>query len=608
MLATFVIGLREGLEAALIVGIIAAFLVRTGRRDALRNVWIGVGVAVLLSLAVGVLLELISSALPQREQEMLECVVAAIAVVMVSYMVLWMKAHSRSLKADLQDAAGSALARGSAFALVVMAFLAVIREGFETAVFLLAAFQATTAPVPAAAGVLLGLALAVTLGYLVYRGGLRLNLSRFFRITGVVLVLVAAGLVASTLRAAYEASWLTVGQQTAIDLSAFARPGSVQESLLTGMLGLRSSMPVIEVVAYLLYAIPMLAVVLWPPKRTPSRRTAGLILVGTAVAALAVAGTLALVAPAAPAPSGTAQEPVAIDGSGSSDGTAALRGIATVTLSASLSDATVVVEAGAPARLVGASATADWQGTVPVIASGYDDVAAADGSVVPVTVYSFGTPGAPVDPVSAGLPANLTADQLVELNGGRLPVGVRSDDVAGAGTAALPADYLDTWSGAVLVHAPSGTVLGLDLELTRTAQVTLPSGATVSAGAVVDATGGIDPAANAAGLAAASDAVSARAAHQVLGQVLPGLLVVFALILLAFGLPRLLGRDGCPLSPRRRRPLPPRRRRSFARRHSPSRPSALRRRQRPPRPSLAHDAAVRPTQSSRSINATPAIR
>src|SRR6476661_1282718 len=128
MLATFVIGLREGLEAALIVGIIAAFLKQSNRTDALRKVWIGVGAAIVLCLAVGFTLQALSASLPQREQEMLECVVAAIAVLMVSYMVLWMRAHSRDLRSDLQNAAGSALARGSAGALVAMAVLAVIRE------------------------------------------------------------------------------------------------------------------------------------------------------------------------------------------------------------------------------------------------------------------------------------------------------------------------------------------------------------------------------------------------------------------------------------------------------------------------------------------------
>src|ERR1700712_5906943 len=113
MLATFVIGLREGLEAALIIGIIAAFLKQSGRQDALRKMWAGVAVAVGLCLAVGVALQSVNSSLPRRQQEMLECVVAGIAVVMVSYMVLWMRKHSRSLKSDLQTAAGGALATGS---------------------------------------------------------------------------------------------------------------------------------------------------------------------------------------------------------------------------------------------------------------------------------------------------------------------------------------------------------------------------------------------------------------------------------------------------------------------------------------------------------------
>src|ERR1700712_4920086 len=299
MLATFVIGLREGLEAALIVGIIAAFLKQSGRPDALRKTWIGVGAAVVLCLAVGVVLQSINSGLPQRQQEMLECLVAAVAVVMVSYMVLWMRAHSRNLKSELHKAAGGALATGSATALVVMAFLAVFREGFETAVFLLAAFQSAVSPTLAAAGALLGIVIAVGLGYLIYRGGVKLNLSRFFRITGVVLVFVAAGLVMSTLRAAYEAGLLQIGQQHAVSLTVIARPGTVQESLLTGVLGIRASMPVIEVVACFLYLVPMLAVVLWPARRALSGRQLGRVLVGTAAVALVVAAGLVTLAPAA---------------------------------------------------------------------------------------------------------------------------------------------------------------------------------------------------------------------------------------------------------------------------------------------------------------------
>src|SRR6478609_3324724 len=300
VLATFVIGLREGLEAALIVGIIAAFLQRNAKPGAVKQMWVGVVIAIVLCLAAGIGLQVISAGLPQRQQEMLECVVAAVAVVMVTYMILWMRKHSRGLRTDLEREAGSALAQGSAFALVAMAFLAVLREGLETAVFLLAAFQASGSAVLASVGALLGIAVAVVLGWLIYRGGIKLNLSRFFRITGAVLVLVAAGLVAKTLRAAYEAGWLTIGQQHPIDLTAIARPGSVQASLLTGVLGITAQPALIEILGFLLYAVPMMLVVLWPPRRQLSRLATGRLLTGVGVAAAIIAVIFAVTAPSVP--------------------------------------------------------------------------------------------------------------------------------------------------------------------------------------------------------------------------------------------------------------------------------------------------------------------
>src|SRR5579875_1923914 len=128
MLATFVIGLREGLEASLIVGIIAGFLDRQGRRDALRQVWLGIATAIAICLAVGIGLQVASRDLPQRQQEGLETVIGAAAVAMVTSMLVWMRRHSRELKGRLEGAAGSALAAGSTLALVAMAFLAVLRE------------------------------------------------------------------------------------------------------------------------------------------------------------------------------------------------------------------------------------------------------------------------------------------------------------------------------------------------------------------------------------------------------------------------------------------------------------------------------------------------
>ncbi len=269
MLPTFVIGLREGLEAALIVGIIASFLGQQGRRDALRGVWIGVGAAVLICAGVGVALQMLSSELPGPQQEQLETVVGAIAVVMVSYMVLWMRKHSRDLRRDLEGAAGAALAKGSARALVAMAFLAVLREGFETAVFLLATFNASGNAALGGAGAALGVLVAAAVGYGIYKGGVRLNLSRFFRITGVVLIVVAAGLVSTALMTAYEGGWINAGN-VAFDLSWLVLPGTPVAAVLTGVLGIQPNPTWPMVIGWLVYAVPMAAVVLWPARRRPS--------------------------------------------------------------------------------------------------------------------------------------------------------------------------------------------------------------------------------------------------------------------------------------------------------------------------------------------------
>src|ERR1700722_7368306 len=267
MLPTFVIGLREGMEAALIVGIVAAFLGQQGRSDALRQVWIGVTIAVAICVAIGVALQVISQNLPQQQQEGLETVVGTIAVVMVTYMVLWMRRHSRDLKGDLEAAAGSALAHGSAKALVAMAFLAVLREGFETVVFLLATFHASGNATLSWVGALLGILLAVVLGYMIYKGGVRINLSRFFRITGIVLVVIAAGLVMTAVPTANEAGWLNFGQNQAFDLSWLVRPGTPLESFVTGVLGIQPYPVWIEVIAYVAYLVPMLIVMFWPVRQ-----------------------------------------------------------------------------------------------------------------------------------------------------------------------------------------------------------------------------------------------------------------------------------------------------------------------------------------------------
>ncbi|MEJ1230917.1 MAG: FTR1 family protein [Galbitalea sp.] len=225
MLATLVIGLREGLEAALIVGIIAAFLRKNGK--SLLPMWIGVAVAVGLSIAVGVGLGAIEQALPQAGQEAMESVIGAVAVVFVTGMIVWMNANARGMKKELEAEAAEALSQGGAYALAGMAFLAVLKEGFETSVFLLATFSAAQSAALAATGAVIGVLIAVGIGIGIYAGGVRLNLGRFFRATGAFLILVAAGLVITMLRTAHEAGWINAGQQTTVNLSWLVQPGTV---------------------------------------------------------------------------------------------------------------------------------------------------------------------------------------------------------------------------------------------------------------------------------------------------------------------------------------------------------------------------------------------
>ncbi|MGZ5299853.1 MAG: FTR1 family iron permease, partial [Actinomycetota bacterium] len=190
-----------------------------------------------------------------------------LAVAGVTYMVVWMKRHSRELKGSLERSAESALKLGSTWALVGMAFFAVLREGLETAVFLLAVFGSSNDPAATGTGAVLGVAVATGLGFAIYRGGVRINLSRFFRFTGLVLVLVAAGLLASAAHTAHEAGWMNVLQAQAFDLRWLVAPGSVRAALLTGMLGLQPVPTVGETLAWLVYAVPMALYVLWPAPR-----------------------------------------------------------------------------------------------------------------------------------------------------------------------------------------------------------------------------------------------------------------------------------------------------------------------------------------------------
>ncbi len=255
MLVSLIICLREGLEAALIVAIIAAFLRKNG--GSLFAMWVGVALAVLLSIALGVVLKEMERELPQAGQEAMEAIIAIIAVFFVTYMILWMNKNARTMKRQLQGKARTALHGAGGLGLAVMAFLAVMREGFETSIFLLAALSVTKSALLPFVGAVIGLLLAVSIAYGIYAYGVRINLSRFFRATAAFLILVAAGLVFSALRSAHEAGLLNAGQAQVADLSWLVARGTIREALITGMLGISADPRLIEVLGYFAYGVPV---------------------------------------------------------------------------------------------------------------------------------------------------------------------------------------------------------------------------------------------------------------------------------------------------------------------------------------------------------------
>lgn len=286
MLATFIIGLREGLEAALIVGIIAAFLRKNGK--CLFAMWVGVVLALVLSVIVGIALEMTERALPQASQEGMESVIGAVAVFFVTGMIMWMNTHAHNMKKELESDAAEAISQSSAWALASMAFLAVLKEGFETSVFLLATFSVAKSAMWAAVGAVTGLIVAVIIGCGLYFGGIRINLSRFFRFTGLFLILVAGGLIITSLQTAHEAGWLNIGQQRIADLSWLVPPGTVRSALITGVLGIPADPNQIQTVAWLLYIGMVSVMVYWPAHRRPApEKAARLSMVFAGVMALA---------------------------------------------------------------------------------------------------------------------------------------------------------------------------------------------------------------------------------------------------------------------------------------------------------------------------------
>ncbi|WP_434777282.1 iron uptake transporter permease EfeU [Neisseria sp. Ec49-e6-T10] len=268
-LVPFLIMLREGLEAALIVSIIASYLKKTGNEQWMRFVWFGIVSAVVLCCIVGLIMVKTLGEISQREQELFEGIVAIIAVFVLTYMVFWMNKAAKSIKNSLTNSIDVAMNRskGQGIMLVGMAFFAVAREGLESLFFLFAIFEQDTAKISAPLGAFSGLLLAVLLGLGIYHGSVRLNLAKFFRFTSIFILFVAAGLAASALKALHEAGIWNALQTIVYDASVgpFSTHGFLG-TILAGLFGYSDSPTQGEVIVYFTYLIPALLFFFWPKK------------------------------------------------------------------------------------------------------------------------------------------------------------------------------------------------------------------------------------------------------------------------------------------------------------------------------------------------------
>lgn len=269
--ATFIIGLREGIEAALIVSILLAYLRKLERADGTRLVWVGALGALALSALVGTGIFLAGASFEGRSEALFAGTVTLAAVAVLTWMIFWMRRQAASIRAELHEKVDVALATGG-FALAAIAFFAVLREGVETALFLYAAAAGTAIEAGAVGGqllgALLGLVAAVVLGYLIYRGGVRLNLRAFFRVTGLALAVIAAGLLAYGLHELQEAEVLPVLGALAFDLSASLPDDVGIGAVLRGLVGYHATPSVLEVLAWSAYLVVVAGTFLRPARAT----------------------------------------------------------------------------------------------------------------------------------------------------------------------------------------------------------------------------------------------------------------------------------------------------------------------------------------------------
>lgn len=273
MLANYLIGLREGLEATLVVSILVAYLVKTGHRDRLGSIWVGVAAAIVLSIGFGALLTFTSSNLSFEAQERFGGLMSIVAVGFVTWMIFWMRRTARFLKSELQGKLDTALLMGT-LALAVTAFIAVAREGLETSLFLWAAAQSTGTGATPIVGATLGILTAVVLGYLLYRRAVSINLARFFTWTGAGLIIVAGGVLAYGVHDLQEAGDLPGLNNLAFDVSAAIPPDSWYGVLLKGIFNFSPATTWLEAAAWLLYVVPVM-VLFFRPSRAQAPTSPG---------------------------------------------------------------------------------------------------------------------------------------------------------------------------------------------------------------------------------------------------------------------------------------------------------------------------------------------
>lgn len=255
MFANFLIGLREGLEAALIVSILVTYLVKTGNRNQVSKIFYGTAAAIALSVAIGFFMTLVLDQLPKGIQELISGLISIVAVFLVTWMIFWMARQSRALGGQLRQKVDVAI-ETSVWALASVAFLSVIREGIETSVLIWSAARATTDDGSSALGALFGLLSAAVIGVLLYRGALKVNLGTFFKYTGTYLILVAAGILAYGIGELQEVGVFNILTETTYSFTWLIPKDGAVDSLLRGLFGFKVQPTILETLAWSLYLIP----------------------------------------------------------------------------------------------------------------------------------------------------------------------------------------------------------------------------------------------------------------------------------------------------------------------------------------------------------------